>query len=122
MGRYVIRAVPSGMKFDLKADNGQVIATSEVYESRGACLKGVESVRKASKTEKLMDLTLGGSKTTTNPRFEIYRDRAGEYRFRLLARNGKIVAASEGYVTHQGCLEGIASVRKNGPDASVETE
>ena len=46
MSRFVIREVASGIKFDLKATNGQVIATSEVYESKTACENGIASVRK----------------------------------------------------------------------------
>lgn len=46
MSKFVIREVKSGIKFDLKATNGQVIATSEVYESKAACENGIESVRK----------------------------------------------------------------------------
>jgi uncharacterized protein YegP (UPF0339 family) len=46
MGKFVIRNVSSGIKFDLKATNGQVIATSEVYEAKAACENGIESVRK----------------------------------------------------------------------------
>ena len=44
MGKFVVRAVPSGIKFDLKATNGEVIATSEVYQSKTSCLNGVKSV------------------------------------------------------------------------------
>ena len=46
MGKFVIRNVSSGIKFDLKATNGQVIATSEVYEAKAACENGIDSVRK----------------------------------------------------------------------------
>ncbi|MBR3703952.1 MAG: YegP family protein, partial [Oscillospiraceae bacterium] len=46
MGKFVIREVSSGVKFDLLAGNGQVIATSEVYTTRAACENGIESVRK----------------------------------------------------------------------------
>ena len=122
MGKFVIRAVPSGFKFNLKADNGEVIAASEVYESRAACQKGIESVRKAARTEKLEDLSAEEVRCLTNPKYQMYLDRAGECRFRLLARNGKIVAVSEGYSTRQACLGGIESVRKNAPDGEVAEE
>ena len=46
MGKFVIRNVASGIKFDLKATNGQVIATSEVYTTEAACRNGIESVKK----------------------------------------------------------------------------
>ena len=46
MGKFVIRKVASGIKFDLKATNGQVIATSEGYKALASCLNGIESVKK----------------------------------------------------------------------------
>ena len=50
MGKFVVRAVPSGIKFDLKAGNGEVIATSEVYSSEASCKKGIESVKRTLNT------------------------------------------------------------------------
>ncbi|OOZ38300.1 YegP family protein [Solemya elarraichensis gill symbiont] len=46
-------------------------------------------------------------------KFEIYKDRKGEFRFRLKASNGQIILASQGYKTKQSCKAGIASVMKN---------
>ena len=46
MGKFVIKTTATGFKFDLKAGNGQVILTSEVYTTKEACLKGIESVKK----------------------------------------------------------------------------
>ena len=46
MGKFLIRNVSSGIKFDLKATNGQVIATSEGYTTKAACENGIASVRK----------------------------------------------------------------------------
>ena len=119
MSKFVIRTVNTGVKFDLKAANGEVIATSEVYDTRAACLRGVQSVRKIALTDKVEDQTASG-KTFANPKYELYQDRGGEYRFRLKARNGKIVAASEGYASRQACLDGIECVRRNAPDAHME--
>ncbi|WP_339843275.1 YegP family protein [uncultured Halopseudomonas sp.] len=48
--------------------------------------------------------------------FEVYEDKAGEYRFRLKAGNGQAILASEGYKDKSGCLNGIESVKKNAPD------
>lgn len=50
-------------------------------------------------------------------KFEVYKDKAGEYRFRLKAGNGESVLTSEGYKTKDACLKGIASVQKNSADA-----
>lgn len=122
MGKFVVKTVPTGVKFDLKAGNGQVIATSEVYTSEASCMKGIESVRKNSSAANLEDQTIEGYKTEVNPKFEIYNDKKGEFRFRLKARNGEIIAVSEGYVAKAGCMNGIESVRENAPEAEIVKE
>jgi len=120
MSKFVIRNVASGIKFDLKATNGQVIATSEVYETKVSCVNGIESVRKNAPVAAFEDQTAEGFEVATNPKFEMYQDKAGEYRFRLKARNGQIIATSEGYTTKAACENGIESVRKNAPEAQTE--
>ncbi|MBE5774634.1 MAG: DUF1508 domain-containing protein [Clostridiales bacterium] len=122
MGKFVVRTVASGVKFDLKATNGQVIATSEVYSSKASCIKGLESVRKNAPIANLEDQTVEGYAAATHPKFEMYTDKAGEFRFRLKARNGEIIAVSEGYVQKDSCLNGIESVRKNAPEAEIVEE
>ena len=117
MGKFVMKETKNGVKFDLKAGNGEVIATSEVYSGDAACKKGIESVRKNAVEAKLEDQTVEGF--AANPKFEVYTDKAGEFRFRLKARNGEIIATSEGYKAKASCLNGIESVRKNAPDAPV---
>ena len=49
-------------------------------------------------------------------KFECYRDKAGEYRFRLKAANSQVVLSSEGYKSKAACMNGIESVRKNSQD------
>ena len=120
MGKFVVKEVKTGFKFDLKAGNGEVIATSEVYTAEASCLNGIESVRKNAVDAKLEDQTVENFETVTNPKFEVYVDKAGEFRFRLKARNGEIIAVSEGYTTKASCTGGIESVQKNAPDAEVE--
>lgn len=122
MGKFVIRNVPSGIKFDLRAANGQVILTSEVYTTMAACRKGIESVRKNAATTKVENQTEGDYKVLTNPKFEMYQDKAGFYRFRLKARNGEIIAVSEAYTAKAGCINGIESVQKNAPEAEIVEE
>ena len=46
MGKFVMRKTNTGFKFDLKAGNGEVIATSEVYAAEASCKNGIESVKK----------------------------------------------------------------------------
>ncbi|TGL33419.1 YegP family protein [Leptospira perdikensis] len=52
-------------------------------------------------------------------KFEIYKDKAGEFRFRLKAANGEIIASSEGYASKQSCENGIASVKNNAAAAEI---
>ncbi len=118
MGKFVVKQTASGFKFDLKAGNNETIATSEVYESKAACLKGVESV-KACCVGGVEDQTVEPVVAVKHPKYEIYTDKAGEFRFRLKAANGQIVAASEGYKSKSGCENGIESVKKNAPEAEV---
>ena len=67
----------------------------------------------------MADLTEEG-KLPSNPRFELFQDKAGEYRFRLKARNGQVVAVSENYSTKAAGEGGIESVQKNAADAMIE--
>lgn len=53
------------------------------------------------------------------PKFEVYKDEKGEYRFRLRAPNGEVIAVGEGYVAKAGCMNGIESVKENAPKAGI---
>ncbi len=119
MGKFVIKETKTGYVFNLKAGNGEVIAVSEVYSTEAACLKGVESVRRNAVDAKLEDQTVENFEKVTNPKFEVYNDKAGEFRFRLKARNGEIIATGEGYKAKPSCLNGIESIRRNAPEAEV---
>ena len=77
---------------------------------RSSCLGGVE------------DQTVENFKVLPNPKFEVYRDKAGEFRFRLKARNGQIIATGESYQQLPGCLNGVDSIQRNAPDAQVVKE
>ena len=118
MGKFVIKETKSGIYFNLKAGNGEIIATSEVYNSETACKNGIKSVQ-TNCTASIEDQTVENFTQVKNPKYEIFTDKAGEFRFRLKARNGEIIATSEGYKSKSGCLNGIESVQKNAPTAEV---
>lgn len=120
MGKFVIKEAKTGIKFDLKAGNGEVIASSQAYKTLVTCKKGIASVQKNAPVAAVEDQTVEGFTKEKNPKFEIYTDKAGEFRFRLKATNGQIIATSEGYKTMKSCRNGIASVQKNSVDAKVE--
>lgn len=57
--------------------------------------------------------------TMARPKFEVFKDQSNEYRFRLKAPNGEIIATSEGYTAKASCFNGIESVKKNAPIAAI---
>ena len=119
MGKFIIKYTATGIKFDLKANNGEVIATSEVYNSEASCRNGIASVQKNAPIASVEDQTVEDFAKQTCPKFEIYLDKKGEFRFRLKARNGEIIAVGEGYKAHSGVMNGIDSIRRNAPDAEI---
>ena len=122
MGKFVMKKTNTGVKFDLKATNGQVIATSQVYKTAVTCKKGIASVAKNAPVAAVEDQTVEGYAVEKNPKFEIYTDKAGEFRFRLKATNGQVIAVGEGYKTHANCVKGVESVKKNAVDAPIVEE
>ena len=122
MGKFVVKQTKNGFVFNLKAGNGEIIATSQTYSGEDACMNGIESVRKNAELAKLEDQTVENFETVTNPKFEVYLDKRGEYRFRLKARNGEIIATGEGYKAKASCLNGIDSIRRNAPETPVVKE
>ena len=119
MGKFVIKTVSSGVKFDLKAGNGETILTSEVYTTERACRNGIASIQKNAPIAGVEDQTVEGYEAVKHPKFEMYADKAGEFRFRLKATNGEVIGTSEGYVAKASCKNGIASVQKNAPEAEI---
>ena len=120
MGVFLIKETATGVKIDLKAANGQVIATSEVYITNDACRNGIASVIKNAPVAYLEDQTVENFARKKHPKFELYQDKAEKFRFRLKAANGKVIAISEGYTVKASCLGGVESVRKNVIDAAIE--
>ena len=122
MGKFVVRKVKTGIMFNLKAGNGEVIATSEVYSSEASCMKGIASVVKNAPIAALENQTVEGFAKEKCPKFEVYVDKAGEYRYRLKATNGQIIAVGESYKSLSSCLNGIESVRKNAAENNIVME
>ena len=123
MGKFVIsKAKNEEYTFVLKATNGQVILEAgETFSSLASCKNSIESVKKNALAH-VEDQTVEGFETVTHPKYELYTDKAGEYRWRLKARNGEPIGKSEGYKAKDSALNGIASVGKNAPDAEVIEE
>ena len=122
MGKFIIKQAKSGPMFNLKARNGEIIGTSEIYSSVDACKNGIASVQKNAPVAGLEDQTKENFEKVPNPKFELYKDKAGEFRFRLKAGNGEVILTGESYVSKDGCKNGIVSIRKNAVDSVIVEE
>ena len=93
MGKFLVKESKAGLRFNLVANNGEVIAASQVYKSASGCKNGIASVAKNAPVAAIEDQTVG-----------------------------QIIAVSEGYKAMKSCLNGIASVKKNAADAKIVKE
>ena len=115
--KFEIKIAKNGeYMFNLYAPNGRVICTSETYTALHNCHGGIESVR-ANAAAPIEEL--GRDEALPCPKYEVFTDKAGEYRFHLKAKNGEIVCASQGYTTRESCYGGIRSVGENAPIAEI---
>ncbi len=106
MGKFVVSTRTNGeFQFNLKADNGQVILTSEGYTTKAACENGIESVKKNAPDD---------------ARYDRKKSSNDKHYFNLKAANSQIIGSSEMYESSSAMENGIASVKKNAPTASVE--
>ena len=119
MGKFQVKAAGKGVMFNLLATNGQVVATSEVYNKMDSLKRGIASVQANAPVAGVEDQTAEKPVKLPNPKFELYADKAGKFRFRLKAKNGQIIAVGEAYETKKAVLAGVASVKKNAPGAKV---
>lgn len=119
MGKFHIHQSATGkFTFHLAASNGETIATSQAYASKESCKKGIESVKKNAPLAGIEDQTVEGSRAG-HPKYELYRDAADAFRFRLTATNGENIIGSQAYASKESCKKGIESVQANAPSAEV---
>ena len=104
-GKFELKTAANGkFFFNLKAGNGEIILSSQMYSAKPSAKKGIASVKKNAADEK---------------RFEVKEAANGEIFFVLKAANTQVIGKSETYPTKQALQKGIASVMKNAPDAPI---
>ena len=110
-GRFEIKKSKDGrFVFNLYAPNSVIVATSQVYTSAASAINGIESIIANAKKASLEDQSTKKSEPKNCPKWEIYIDNAGQYRFRLNAPNGNCIVHSQGYTTKSACKNGIDSI------------
>lgn len=92
-------------RFRLKADNGQIILSSEGYTTKASCLNGIESVKKNASDPKRFN------KSTTP---------SNMFRFSMTAANNQIIGVSQNYKSESGRDNGIDSVMRNAAKAEIK--
>ena len=108
MGKFVITKRTNGeFQFNLNANNGQTILTSEGYATKPNCENGIESVKRNAQDDSKFD-----RKTASN----------GKSFFNLKATNGQIIGSSQMYETETSRDNGIESVKNNAPDATIDDQ
>jgi hypothetical protein len=108
MGKFVITKRTNGeFQFNLNANNGQTILTSEGYATKPNCENGIESVKRNAQDDSKFD-----RKTASN----------GKSFFNLKATNGQIIGSSQMYETEASRDNGIESVKNNAPDATIDDQ
>jgi uncharacterized protein YegP (UPF0339 family) len=95
-------------RWRLKAGNGEILATAgQGYKAKADCQKGIERIQENVASDKL--------------KFEVYEDKAMEYRWRLKAANGQVVAASsQGYKKKADCEHAIDLIKEGAAKAAVK--
>ncbi|ARB84195.1 MULTISPECIES: YegP family protein [Yersinia] len=106
MGHYEIKKAKNGQyHFNLKASNGEIILSSEMYASKASAENGISSVQSNSPLES---------------QYELKRNVKNEPYFVLKAKNHQIIGISESYSSEAATKNGIASVTKNGPTTTIK--
>ena len=120
-GKFIIKKTPKGFfRFGLQSGNSQTILTSQNYSSLSNCKSGIEAVKKNALAE-IEDQTLKNPVKKKNPKFEVYFDKAGLYRYRMLASNGQNIAiAEDGYASKSGCMNGIKAISRAAEGAEID--
>ncbi len=107
----VLEASNGEYYFNLVAQNGEIIGTSELYSSKSSANRAVKTVRAVvAKVNRQEAAATGGAK------FEVFKGLDNKYYFHLKAGNGEIVLGSEAYSSKANAKKGVASIRTNGAD------
>lgn len=120
-GRFEINRSKDGKKyfFNLYASNRVGIATSQMYSTAQSALIGVKSVIANAAKAPIEDQTLKTYETLPFPKWIIYIDKGGKYRFHLSAANGSNVCHSQGYTTKGSCKNGIESIIRSSKNPEI---
>lgn len=118
--KFVIHQMQAGKyRFILKANNGQIIATSLFYNSPEICRELINTVKRLAPVAQIEDRTAVHVHTKDFPKFQIYSNNGYDFSFHLLDEHGAILAYKEGYQAKSSCFHGIYSAQKTIPNTAI---
>jgi hypothetical protein len=107
----LLEAADGSWYFNLIAENGEIIGTSETYATKTNANRALKATRSI-----LASVNRQEAAATGGAKFEVFKGLDEKYYFRLRAANGEIVLASQGYKSKQSAKKGVESIRTNGGD------
>ena len=120
-GKFEIKKAKDGrFVFNLYASNHVIVATSQIYSSSTSAVNGIKSIIANAERAGVEDQTLKTFEPVPYPKWEIYEDKSGQYRFRLCAPNGSCIVHSQGYTSKASCKNGIESIIKTSKNAEID--
>ena len=120
-GRFEIKKAKDGRYvFNLYAPNHVIVATSQVYTTTQAALNGIQSIIANAAKAPVEDQTMKNYSSRPYPKWEMYEDKGGQYRFRLNAPNGSCIVHSQGYTSKASCKNGIESIIRCSANPEVD--
>lgn len=121
MGKFIIKKAKEGLSFSFVASDGNTLGSSEVYTSKASVKGGIASVKKNAGAA-VEDLTIKDHKVEKTPKWEVFKDKAGGFRFRLIATNGKNVIHTSAYKSHDDAVKALTTLKKTAVASGIEDQ
>lgn len=121
MGKFIIKKAKEGLTFSFVASDGNTLGSSEVYTSKASVKGGIASVKKNAGAA-VEDLTIKDHKVEKTPKWEVFKDKAGGFRFRLIATNGKNVIHTSAYKSHDDAVKALTTLKKTAVASGIEDQ
>ena len=102
-GKYEVYQAGDGVKYNLKASNGEILVASEVYSSRDGVIKAIDAIKRNVETGEI----------------RVFADKHGNYKFKLTAGNHRVIAISAHYTTEKSAQRASESFKKFALTADV---
>lgn len=119
--KFVIKKAKDGLTFSFVSASGDILASSEVYTTKVSTKAGIASVQKNAGAS-IEDQTQEDYEAVKTPKWQIFKDKAGGFRFRLIATNGKNVVHTSAFKTFEDAKKALSSLKRTAAAAPIEDQ